>query len=120
MWVAPLCNNYELNITRLFGIHSVIIALLLPAELKKMRWKKWSYSSSTLACSIYVTFRCKKKNQKPQWNRTGRPEGGAPILWDDSSVQQGEERPLFPGKDSANEKPWTLAYFKSPNFLSYL
>ena len=41
MWVAPLCNNYELNITRLFGIHSGIIALLLPAELKKMRPKKY-------------------------------------------------------------------------------
>ena len=46
---------------------------------------------------------------------------------DDSRAQQEEERLLFPGKDLANEKPWTLFcfvlfcfvfYYIPPNFIS--
>ena len=37
---------------------------------------------------------------------------------DDSRAQQEEERLLFfPGKESANEKPWTLLCYNLPNFL---
>ena len=51
----------------------------------------------------------KINKQKPQLNRVGRPEGRALMPCDDSIAQQEKERLLsFPGKDSANEKPWTL------------
>ena len=42
-------------------------------------------------------------------NRVGRSEGESLTPYKNSRAQQEEERVLFfPGKDSANEKPWTL------------
>ena len=55
--------------------------------------------------------------QKPQLNRVGRPKGGALMLCDDSRAQKEDKRLLFPGKGSANEKPWTLCSLYPPNFL---
>ena len=42
-------------------------------------------------------------------NRVGRSEGESLTPYKNSGAQQEEERVLFfPGKNSANEKPWTL------------
>ena len=58
---------------------------------------------------FYIGEVCKRLiKQKPQLNRVGSPEGGAPTPCDDNRVQQEERRLFFPGKDSANEKPWNL------------
>ena len=57
----------------------------------------------------------KKKEQKLQLNRIGRPEWGALTLCNNSRVQQEEEKLLFfPGKDSADENPWTLFIISFP------
>ena len=62
----------------------------------------------------------KNNKQKPQLNRVIRPEEGALSACDDSRTQQGEERLLFfPGKDSVNEKAWTLFYYGPLNFFFF-
>ena len=63
---------------------------------------------------MHIQF-CKKKKdkQKPQLNRDGRPEREALMPFDKNRAQQEKERILFfPGKDSANEKPWTLCFLQ--------
>ena len=50
-------------------------------------------------------------------NRVRKPEGEAlKPLKDNKNPTRRGKIPLFPGKDSANEKPLTV-YFGSPNFL---
>lgn len=66
-----------------------------------------------LACSIYVTFRCLKKKKKKNRNHNEIELGdqkGAPSSEMIAEFNREKKRPLFPGKDSANEKPWIL-YF---------
>ena len=49
--------------------------------------------------------------QRPRLDRVGRPEGGALSPCYSHRPQQEEERlPFFPGKDSANEKPWNSLF----------
>ena len=53
-------------------------------------------------------------------NRVGRSEGEFLTTYKNSRAQQQEERVLFfPGKDSANEKPWTLYLLSNIFQLSF-
>ena len=53
-------------------------------------------------------------------NRVGRSEGESLTPYKNSRAQQEEERVLFfPGKDSANEKPWTLCLLSNILQLSF-
>lgn len=60
--------------------------------------------------------------QKSQLDRVGRPERGAYMLCEDNNrAQQEQEKLLFlPGKESANEKPWTLFTIALPTSYSPL
>ena len=53
-------------------------------------------------------------------NRVGRSEGESLTPYKNSRAQQEEERVLFfPGKDSDNEKPWTLCLLSNILQLSF-
>ena len=45
---------------------------------------------------------------KSQLNKVDTPAGGALTPCDNSQAQQEDKILSFPGKDSANKKPWTL------------
>ena len=68
------------------------------------------YTLSQIA-DIQVSLLKKKgkkiNKQKPQFNRAGRSEQGALVPFENSRAQEEEARLLFPGKDSASEKPRT-------------
>ena len=60
----------------------------------------------------------KINKQTPQFNRLGRPAGGALRTCKPDGAQQEEEWVLFlPRDDPANEKPWILMTQSLPNFL---
>ena len=61
--------------------------------------------------------RYKKINkEKPQLNEAWGPEGGALMP---SRITEPSGKKSFPGKDAANEKPWTLPLLKpSPTSFS--
>ena len=69
---------------------------------------RWGQGRRNTLGLIFRSWVCKINKQKPQISRVRRPEGGAPTPCHDSKAQGEEERHCFPGKDSANEKPWTL------------
>ena len=55
-----------------------------------------------------------------QFSRGGRPEAVALKPCADNRAQQEEERSLFfPGKDSANDKSWTLCLLEPSHCPSY-
>ena len=63
------------------------------------------------------TVSVKINTQKPQLNRISRPGRKAFMPCNNRAHQEQESHLFFPGKDSANEKPWTLCYLNPPTFL---
>ena len=56
--------------------------------------------------------------QKSQLNVVRRTEGGTLTSYDGNTTRQEENSIFFPGKDSANEKPWILG-LQQPSQLPF-
>ena len=58
----------------------------------------------------------KINKQKPHINRVRRPKWGFshPLM---TAEPNRKKKDSFPGQDSANDKPWTLCFLQSPEFL---